>query len=193
MKKFIVICGQDGSGKTTQINFIQSYLEKQNVKTFITKQPTAWYRSDPFVRNFLRKNATLPEIQALALFSAADRLKHYYQEIEVYLKKGYTVISDRYMYSFYALFMARGLDFEYLKQINKYVPPPDVAFYLDVRPSILYQRIIDRDGSTEKFEENSLPRMAQIRDNFLNLKGLITLDGEEKPEKLFSEIKKKIH
>ena len=163
----IAFCGVDGSGKTTQLNLLQQELEKQGKKVYVTKQPTNWYRNDNNVRAFLEGRKTNNMlIKELALFSATDRLRQYNNEISQKEKEGNIVISDRYIYSAYTYFYTRGLDIKWLKEINKFVPLPDITLYIDIPPEIAYERIISRDGKAAKKEEKDLKFLKKVTEIF---------------------------
>ena len=166
----IAICGIDGSGKTTQIEMLKNYLEtSQRKKVIVTKQPTDFYRSYKRFRQYVNReeekngNNVLYE---LALLSATDKLKHYDEEI--FPNPDHFIISDRYVFSAYAYFLARGItDIKWLKEINKHLPLPDVTIYIDVMPQTAYNRIIMRDGQYTKKEETDLAMLESVRNNFI--------------------------
>ncbi len=164
----IAVCGIDGAGKTTQIKNIEEYLKKQGKKVVITKQPSNWYRQDKRVRMFL--NGEIEDeniIKELALFSAADRLRHIYEEIIPKMNEGYVVITDRYVFSAYAYFYTRGIkDIEWLKEINRYALEPDITFYIKIDPKTAYERILKRDGASAKKEEKDIDFLGKVCDVF---------------------------
>src|SRR5687768_10113000 len=133
---FIVFCGLDGSGKTTQAQLLTSSLEGAKFPTVLTSEPTPWYLSDPFVRSYFEEGKIDEHgLAALALFSAADRSKHLSQLILPSLNYGKIVVSSRYVFSAFAYFLERGLkDLEWLKSINRYAFEPDLTFFLDIDP-----------------------------------------------------------
>jgi dTMP kinase len=67
----------------------------------------------------------------LALLAATDRMKHVNEVILPKIAQGYTVVSDRYVFSTYAYMSARGADLDWLMEINKFAPIPDMTFYID--------------------------------------------------------------
>jgi dTMP kinase len=74
------------------------------------------------------------------------------------------VIVDRYVFSSYAYFCARGLtDVPWLVAINSAAPAPDVTLYLDVDPSVARERILARDGRSDKREELDGVVMSRVR------------------------------
>lgn len=163
----IAVCGLDGSGKSTQIQKLESWFRNQQLPTLLTKQPTDYYRQDLRVREYL-DNGQCGSMEALAMLAAADRLWHIKTLIEPSLKEGVSVISDRYLFSSLAYFSARGLDVQYVKQLNNGTLIPDLTVFLDVEPEILLQRISIRDGKTTKFEEREPTMFTKVREAFLN-------------------------
>ncbi len=192
----IAICGMDGSGKTTQLNLLKKNLEISGYEVYITKQPTNWYRKDRRLQNYLEGH--LPEdkllLRELALFSAADRLRHYQTEIYPNESAGKIVISDRYVFTTYAYFMARGIgDLEWLKSINKFIPLPDITIYLDVPAEIALNRIIKREGISRKKEEKDFDRLNTIRQFFKSqpwgkMKSFYVLNGTQETKTIEKQI-----
>jgi dTMP kinase len=165
---FVAFCGIDGSGKTTQVAAAHEYLAT-TADVLLTKQPTDLYRNDADVRALLdmRTGGALL-IAELALLSAFDRARHVRTQILPALAGDGCVITDRYVYSTYSYFMARGInDLGWLKDINRLAPEPDLTIYIDVEPQVAATRIIARDGSSRKREELDLVRMTKVRDYFL--------------------------
>ena len=73
----ITFCGLDGSGKTTQINRLMSYLREKGYDVFITKQPTEFVRKSEIFRNYMdTDNHNNFDYRALSLLCAADRVQH---------------------------------------------------------------------------------------------------------------------
>ncbi len=190
----IAFCGVDGSGKTTQINLLQNKLKIQGKKVYVTKQPTDWYRKDKRVRNFLEGRVSNNElIKELALFSATDRLRQYNNEILPKEKEGYVVIIDRYVYSAYTYFCSRGLEIEWLKEINRYITLPDVTIYIDTPAEIAYQRIIERDGQSAKKEEKDMEFLMKVTQMFKNQiwgkkDNYFIVDGNKSKEQISEEV-----
>lgn len=166
---FVAICGIDGSGKTTQVGVARDYLLTTTADVLVTKQPTDLYRNDPEVRALLDLRRDGAYLTAeLALLAAFDRARHVRTQILPALENDGCVISDRYVYSTYCYFMARGItDLGWLKAINRLAPEPDLTIYIDVPPELAAQRVIARDGSSRKREELDITRMTTVRSYFL--------------------------
>jgi len=100
--KFIVIEGLDGSGKTTQLQLVESYLAQQNIKSKFLHfpRPEAPFYGE-LISRFLRGElGALDKVDpyVVALLYAGDR-KDAASMIRNWLHEGYAVIADRYLYS----------------------------------------------------------------------------------------------
>lgn len=166
----VAICGIDGSGKTTQIKLLNDYLEKKGKKTYLTKQPTDFYRKYDRFRKYVNREIDAHDskiIQELALLSAADKLRQY--ETELLPNEDKIIICDRYVFSAYSYFLARGItNISWLKEINKFLPLPTLTIYLDIDPVIALERIISRDGKYTKKEETEIDLLTTVRNIFCN-------------------------
>ena len=170
-KMLIAICGIDGAGKTTQINMLATYMkQKAHKRIHITKQPTEFYRKYDRFRQYVNKEITDCQkelLYELALLSATDKMRHY--QIEIMPNIDDIIICDRYVFSAFSYFMARGIDdIEWLKSINKFLPTPDVTIYLDITPQSAYERILKRDGGYTKKEETDIMLLSCVRNNFVS-------------------------
>jgi dTMP kinase len=186
--RLIVFCGIDGSGKSTQIKLLKQFLTELGYQCEAFKQPTPWFRNNELVRRCLDEADYKVDQRFLALLSAADRINQISTVIEPLLANGTQVLLDRYVYSSYAYLHARGLtDYQWLKTINKYVPRPDLAFYLDADPQVALSRILMRDGARHKKEEQNIGVMKRVRSRFLELAkeyDFRVLNGDEPVERL---------
>ena len=155
--KFIVIEGLDGSGKTTQIEFLKSHLAARGIKTKYIHFPD--YNSPVFgelITKFLRGElGSINEVHPylVALLYAGDR-NNAKEKIKGWLNSGFVVLADRYVYSNIAYqgvkikdelerkkFMEWILDVEY----NYFgIPKPDLNLYLDVPFSFVKENLKER-------------------------------------------------
>ena len=144
--KLITFCGLDGCGKTTQIKLLAKYLEEKGNQVFLTKQPTDFVRKSEIFRTYMDtpKHDSF-DYRALSLLCASDRVQHSNVVITEKLKKGYIVISDRYFYSCLANLKARGYEQDnWIYEIAKSIPKPDVAFFLDIDVETAMKRVHSR-------------------------------------------------
>lgn len=184
---FIAIEGIDGSGKTTHSKKLARWLNKHGVKSIYTREPT---NGDigRILKRMARKKNVDPRVEAL-LF-AADRLEHLNKVIQPYVKKGYVVISDRYVYSSLAYQTVTTSDPEWVKEINKFAYKPDLTILLDLEPRIGLSRV--RRNRT-RFEEESF--LEKVRQEYLRLAGkdeLKIIDASKSIEEVFEKIVREV-
>jgi len=188
---FIVFCGLDGSGKSLQADLLAQYLKRAGRQTVVTGQPTSWYKDSPLARRFFDTFQADPmEIAALALLSAADRLKHIHEVVTPGRQAGHIVLCTRYYLSAYAYFPERGLDAtDWLRNINRYAPIPDITFLLDIPAHVAQARVRNRDHSL-RLEEEQLAHMEAIRQRFLAFDEpcYYILDGTAAPELIHQRV-----
>lgn len=190
--KFIVFEGLDGSGQTTQAGLLRDYLERIGKKVLLTKEPTNDSEAGKAIQEILhdKKQVGAGELQELF---AADRKAHLENVIIPSLRKGITVISDRYFFSSFA-FGSLGCDLERLISINAGFLLPDATFVLTVKPETAVERISKRGEDTTFFEK--LEKLRKVAENYKNLgsrfENLFFIDGERSIDEIHREIVSKI-
>lgn len=174
----IVFEGIEGSGKTTASRKLQKYLTTKGYKASWTREPTN-SKIGSLIEDILRGNTAVAD-EAVSLLFAADRADHTKRIIAPAIKKGYIVISDRYVHSSIAYQksgMGKIFKRKWLERINKYAIPPDLVIFLDISPEEglsrigKWQRIHD-----DKFFED-IETQKRIRDAYheiLNLNKPLT-------------------
>jgi dTMP kinase len=76
---------------------------------------------------------------------------------------GTIVVCDRYLASSIAYGEAQGLDAEWLTDIQKYLPQPDITFLLDIAPEVSARR---KTADRDKYERD-LSMLGRVRDSYL--------------------------
>jgi len=161
---FIVFEGIDGSGKSTHIRFLRQELQRRGFDALSTAEPTRT-GIGRLIRESVKAASSQMSPEVEALLFAADRVNHVKQVIEPALAAGRVVVSDRYVYSSLAYQVERGLDFEWVRLINKFAPKADLCMYLDISPEVGIKRMRRRKKSV--FEVLSLQQ--RIRELYLRL------------------------
>lgn len=157
--KFIVLEGIEASGKTTQVEL----LSKRIPKAITTKNPSDDNAIGTFIRNkVLAGKADIPPVAYQYLFAADREI----QQVEIigYLKKGKTVISDRYLWSSVAYGMADRQDLDYkdwenitlvaysaLSMYHQFLLP-DLTVYLDITQNESVKRMKGSSKHTEIYD-----------------------------------------
>lgn len=184
--RFIVLEGLDGAGKTSIANMLVEFLKEKGYEPLYTYEPydTLYVKALKSYNNF--RDAYLD-----ALTYAVDRLVHVKQVIFPGLKEGKIVISDRYYYSSVAYQSAQGAPREWVLEINKFTPEPDLAIYLDVTPITGLKR---RAGLSSRFPEyEKLEFLEKVRETYLWMveKGLLVkIDAERDLKEVYREVER---
>lgn len=184
---FIVLEGIDGAGKTSIAHRLSSFLVEKGFDVHYTYEPydTLYVKALKSDYNMYR-DAYLD-----ALTYAADRLVHVRSDILPYLNKGYVVICDRYYYSSAAYQSAQGAPIEWVLEINRYAPKPDLAIYLDVNPEIGIKR---REGLNTRFPEyEKLDFLYRVREKYLWLveKGyMVLVDANKEFNEVYRDVER---
>jgi dTMP kinase len=97
--------------------------------------------------------------------------------IERELAQGVILVCDRYLASSIAYGETQGLDAPWLRDVQRFLPPPDLTFLLDIAPDVSARRkTTDRD----KYERD-LMLLARVRESYLRqaaADGWVRLDAD---------------
>lgn len=144
--KFIVFEGGEKSGKSTQIELLQKYLESKNFQVVLTREPGSKLSTiTQSIREIIlnNKNTNLTARAELLLF-LADRSQHVAEIVKPALEQGKIVLCDRFDGSTFAYQgAARHLDLGEIKLMNKWAKfglEPDLVLYLDITPEQALER-----------------------------------------------------
>lgn len=126
--------GIDGSGKSTQINLLQKYLNDNGYEVKVFREPGGTDVSEMIRGMLLNPEIDIDPVTELLLFSAA-RSQLVAEKLLPLLKKNVIVILDRFFDSTtaYQGFGRKSIPIEQIKQINKVATHqlvPDLTFYL---------------------------------------------------------------
>ncbi|OGG42821.1 dTMP kinase [Candidatus Jorgensenbacteria bacterium RIFCSPLOWO2_12_FULL_42_11] len=188
--KFIVFEGLDGSGQSTQVKLLAEFLKRKKHQVLTTKEPTLDSTAGKLIRKVLDKKKKIPP-QKLQELYARDRQEHLKKVIIPALKKGKTVISDRYFFSSFAY---GGLDvpFSYLLKINDKFLLPDLVFFINTKPETCILRIDKRGKKNTFFEcKDKLEKVYWKYKKILKkFKNVVVINGEISISRIHQEIKK---
>jgi dTMP kinase len=182
--KHVAFEGIDGAGKTSISSKVFIRLREERVPCYYTYEPTN-SRIGSYIRLHLSKGRSLPP-SFEALLYAADRVQHYYGEIRDYINRGYLVISDRYVYSSVAYQGAASGDVNWVSELNKTVPAPDLAIYLRISPRLALLRK-SRKRRTVYEHESFLRKVVKIYDDLANKNLLVVVDASRPFDEVFEE------
>lgn len=184
---FITFEGIDGSGKTTQVELLKKWLNNKGIRVKVTEEPTKNLETSQVLQEHLKNPDTEQWVDAI-LF-AADRALHIERVIMPSLMKGLTVICDRYIHSSIAYQTAMGLNKEWVINLNKCFPKPNLTIYLDAPVKTAINRVNNRNKSKDKYEMKEV--LKKVRDEYLLLKSkrFIIINGDKSIKEVHEDIK----
>jgi dTMP kinase len=145
----IVVEGIDGSGKSTQIHLLDTWLRSKGYNVFFTE-----WNSSTSVKEITskgKKKAILTPT-TFSLLHATDFADRYERNLYPLLRAGYIVLSDRYIYTALARDIVRGCNKKWVENIYDYAIKPDVVFYYQVPLDVAVNRIITGRSKLKYYE-----------------------------------------
>lgn len=188
---FVVIEGIDGCGKTTQIQWIQRWMEQEKIPMWSTKEPTNSMIGE-VINTSLKDNQNQYSPLVQLLLFTADRL-HHIEDINRYLRKSIHVICDRFLDSTFAY----QVKTDSLKEVFSFhekkileTCKPDITLFLDVPVDVAIKRVHQR-GFIECFENRKF--LHSVRERYYeriktNPQRYQMIDGTLQPQIVFSNI-----
>jgi len=170
--KFITFEGIEGVGKTTQIGFLQKYLQSKNVKTLVTHEPGGTGIGEDIRKILLDQNATSIDSRTELLLLFAARIQHLEDVIFPALRENTWVLCDRFVDASYAYQGGgRGIPFEQIRKIEAVVQgnfTPDLTILLVCNVETCMQRV-SRRGEKDRFENEQLDFFERIQQTYIQL------------------------
>ena len=179
MIRFITFEGGDGSGKTTQLKALESYLAARGKSCLSTREPGGTSLGE-HIRQVLLEVGQQPITSATELFLyLADRAQHIHEVIIPALAQGKIVLCDRHTDSTLAYQgYGRGIDLGLLRSLNDIASQgikPDLTLLFDCPVEIGLSRTAQRQSKTtlerseDRFEREKIEFHERIRAGFLEL------------------------
>jgi dTMP kinase len=181
--KLIAFEGIDGSGKTTVSTRAYQAVKSNGIQAVYTFEPT--YSKVGSIVHLVLNGDIEASGEFQALMFAADRVNHFQTEIGPELEAGRHVLVDRYVHSSIAYQGALLNDEEWVRIINKNVPAPDLAIYIDIEPKIGLRR----KGKRSIYEKPDL--LGDIRVAYKKMVAggeLVEVDGSKPEDEVFDEV-----
>lgn len=170
---FITIEGGEGAGKSSNIAFIQQFLENRGKELVLTREPGGTHLGEKIRALLLDESNTIASDTELLLMFAA-RAQHLAQVIKPALKEGKWVLCDRFTDATYAYQGGgRGIPANHIKVIEEWVQQglkPDVTVLLDLPVEVGLARAGAR-SAPDRFEQEKTSFFQRVRQAYLDLAG----------------------
>jgi len=219
MIRLVTFEGGDGSGKTTQLKWLERYLVDRDGECVATREPGATALGQMIRQLLLEVRKEEPSPPTELFLYLADRAQHVREVIEPALEKKRLVLCDRFTDSTLAYQgYGRGFDLALLKKLNQIASrgiAPDLTFLLDCPVEVGRSRTRQRlqsskppsllaggPGSWEagklegqdRFEREKIEFHERVRLGFLELaraepERIVVLDASRPMLKVHEEIK----
>jgi dTMP kinase len=200
---FITFEGVEGSGKTTQIQRLRSYLTRRGIPCKVTREPGGCPISEKVRKILLNPDHSgMVPLSELFLYEAA-RAQHVKEVIIPHMKKGGIVLCDRFGDASMAYQgFGRGVDLALIEGLNRHAyqgVKPDITFLLDCPSTMGLKRALDRNkaqgnNKQDRFEREKIKFHRRVRNGYLSLarkdpRRVKVIDTREGEEKVFQKIR----
>src|SRR5688572_16646866 len=153
--------GLDQSGKQTQGELLREWLTSRRREVKLMSFPDYDTPIGAEIRRALRGERDYgPDV--MQLLYVANRYERK-EEIATARDQGTMVVCDRYLASSVAYGEAQGLDARWLRNIQEYLPQPDVTILLDMPPEVSARR---KQSDRDKYERD-LALLGRVRRSYL--------------------------
>lgn len=170
---FVTFEGPEGSGKSTQIHYLDAALRKAGYSVTATREPGGTKVAEAIRRTLLSSadEQITPETEALLVLAA--RNQHVAHLILPALDRGSIVLCDRFADSTFAYQgFGRGLPLSWLQTVNRTATgglAPHLTLLLDLAPSIGLTRRGRARGIPNRLDRESMKFHQRVRQGFLTL------------------------
>jgi len=177
--------GLDQSGKQTQAERLKAAAEARGRTAVLLDFPSYETRIGQEIGAGLQGQRDYGP-DTMQLLYVANRYERKPQ-IDKLLAEGAVVICDRYLASSIAYGEAQGLDGAWLRDVQKYLPVPDLTILLDIAPETAAGR---KTANRDKFERD-LALLSRVRESYgrqAQSPGWLRLDGERPKDAVAADV-----
>ena len=170
MNKFISFEGIDGCGKSTQINLMSKYLQKNKIENSIIREPGDTEISESIRKILLNRNNHISfKTETLLFLSARSQLVN--EVLIPKMKNNEIVLCDRYLDSTLAYQgYGNNLDLDLVKNMNFFATNglfPDLTIIFDINPQISLDRI--KSKTLDRIESKGIDFFERVRNGYLEI------------------------
>jgi dTMP kinase len=178
--------GLDQSGKQTQAELVRDDLTARGLACRLLSFPDYDTPIGGEIARALRgQHEYAPDV--MQLLYVANRYEKR-RLMEQWLREGVVLVCDRYVASSVAYGEAQGLEAQWLGEIQRFLPPPDVTILLDIAP----ETAVARKATGRDRYERDLALLSRVRDSYTRqaaLPGWVRVDGQRSKEAVSLDVK----
>jgi dTMP kinase len=177
--------GLDQSGKQTQAERLKAEVEARGRTAVLLDFPAYETRIGKEIQDALHGAREYgPDVMQLLYIANRYEKK---PPMEKMLADGTIIICDRYLASSVAYGEAHGLDAGWLREIQRYLPPPDLTILLDIAPETAAGR---KTTNRDKYERD-LALLSRVRESYrrqAQAADWLRLDGERAKDLVAADV-----
>lgn len=197
---FITFEGGDGSGKSTQLELLVSWLTEHGHTVLTTREPGGTELGDELREIVLHSRGHITP-KSEALIYAADRAHHVATKVRPALERGEIVVQDRYFDSSVAYQgVARGLGAEEVRNISLWATDdlvPDLTVLLDLDANLGRDRLNATRTRYDRLEAEEQEFHDRVREAYLVSAGaepdrFLVLDATSSVEDIADNVRSRV-
>jgi len=177
--------GLDQSGKQTQAERLKSEIERRGRRAVLLDFPSYETHIGQEIDEGLHGGRDYgPDVMQLLYVANRYEKKPL---IEKLLGEGTVIVCDRYLASSIAYGEAQELDGDWLRDIQRYLPPPDLTILLDIAP----ETAAGRKRSNRDRYERDLELLSRVRDSYhrqARAADWVQFDGERPKDDVAADV-----
>ncbi len=168
--RFITLEGMEGAGKSTNLEYLCTLLERRGLGYIVTREPGGTEVAEAIREVLLTRHAEPIVAMSELLLVFAARAQHLERVIIPALQQGQWVICDRFTDATYAYQgFGREMGGEQVERLEQWVQGslrPDLTLVLDVPVALSVERISSR-AQLDRFEAEPAAFFERVRDGYL--------------------------
>ena len=177
--------GLDQSGKQTQAELLRDQLKQEGHKSRLVSFPDYGTSIGEEIARALQGERDYgPDVMQLLYIANRYELK---ADMTGWLAGGTVLVCDRYLASSIAYGEAQGLDPEWLADVQRFLPKPDLTILLDIAPETAVQR---KAAGRDRYERD-LALLSRVRASYRRQADeheWLRLDGERPRDAVSADV-----
>jgi dTMP kinase len=177
--------GLDQSGKQTQAERVREYVTSRGRQCRLLSFPDYDTAIGTEISKALHGEREY-DADVMQLMYVANRYERR-RDMARWMAEGAVLVCDRYLASSIAYGEAQGLDPAWLRDIQRFLPQPELTILLDIAPETAVQR---KAANRDRYERD-LALLSRVRDSYRRQAadgGWLRLDGERPRDAVSADV-----